>query len=149
MKEHKEFQFGWLIFALVAPVQILITCLFINDLGDRPIDITGFSFVSFLFFLIYLFFYGLTTKVSEEKITVAYGIGFPRRTIAMNRVKSVETVKSSWYYGWGIRVFPNGMLYNITGTAGVELQFTDTKYVIRIGSKDSQRLKQEIQKWIK
>ena len=149
MKDYKEFQFGWLIFILLVPVQVLITYAFVNNLGDRPFGPAGFIVVSSILILTYLFFYGLTTKVSEEKISVIYGIGFPRRTIAMNRVKSVETVKSPWYYGWGIRIFPKGMLYNISGTEGVEVHFIDTDNVIRIGSKASQRLKQEIQKGIK
>lgn len=149
MKDYKEFQFGWLIFAIIIPIQIVITYFFLNNLGDKPFSIAGFVLVSSILILTYLCFYGLTTIVSEGKITIVYGIGFPRRAIDMNKVKSVEMVKNPWYYGWGIRFFPNGMLYNITGTKGVELQFIDKAGVVRIGSKDSHRLKQEIQKRLK
>ncbi len=148
MKDYKEFQFGWLIFILIIPTQILITYLFINDLGDKPMGIIGFLIFSSIFILIYSFFYGLTTRVTAYKITVVFGIGFPRRTIALDRIKGVETVKTPWYYGWGIRFFPTGMLYNISGLQGVELKFNDTEDVIRIGSHNPQQLKKEISKRI-
>jgi hypothetical protein len=38
------------------------------------------------------------------------------------------------------------MLYNIGGSDGVELKFSDTIRVIRIGTKDALNLKQEIEK---
>ena len=149
MKDYKEFQFGWLIIVLVIPTQLLITYFFINDMGNKPFTVTGFIIVSSLLLLACLFFYGLTTKVSVDKITVVFGIGVPRRAIAINRIKSVEQVKTPWYYGWGIRYFPGGVLYNISGAYGVELKFKDTENVIRIGSKNPHQLKQEIAKRIK
>jgi hypothetical protein len=59
---------------------------------------------------------------------------------------TVESVTSPWYYGWGIRMIPNGTLYNISGGDGVELKFADTNRIIRIGTKDSLTLKKEIRK---
>jgi hypothetical protein len=131
---------------LVIPAQLLITYFFINNIGDKPFSVAGFIIVSSLLLLTFLFFYGLTAKVTADKITVVFGIGFPRRTIAINRIKSVSQVKTPWYYGWGIRFFPTGVLYNISGVDGVELTFNDTENVIRIGTKDSSRLKKEIEK---
>ena len=42
-----------------------------------------------------------------------------------------------------------GMLYNISGSSGVEIRFKDTLDVIRIGTKNSAKLKLEIVKRIK
>ena len=146
MKDYKEFQFGWLLFAVMIPTQILITYLYLNDLGDRPIETTGFLIASSIFLLGYLLFYGLTTIISADIITVSFGIGLIRKRILIKRISSVETVKTPWYYGWGIRFIPNGMLYNISGTGGVEIKFNHTERVVRVGSKDSTRLKDEIAK---
>ncbi|MEK6781763.1 MAG: hypothetical protein AABY93_08650 [Bacteroidota bacterium] len=146
MKDYKEFQFGWLIFAIIIPVQIFITYLFIYELGDRPIGTMGFIIISSIFIFVYLLFFGLTTTISADKISVVFGIGFIRRTIPINGIKSVECVKTPWYYGWGIRIFSSGMLYNISGFDGVELKFKDAESAIRIGTRDSAKLKQEIAK---
>ena len=149
MKDYKEFQFGWLIFVFAIPTQILITYLYVNDLGDRPIGQTGFAIASSMFLLLYLLFYGLTTKISVDNISVSFGVGLIRKRISIKRISTVESVKTPWYYGWGIRFIPNGMLYNVSGTDGVELKFNDTRRVFRIGTKDSIKLKEEIAKRIK
>ena len=144
MKEYKEVAFGWLIFIFVLPAQGIITYLYINDLGDRPLGTLGFVLVTLLFILIYLLFYQLTTKVANGLITVSFGVGLIRKRIQLSRISGVETVKNPWYYGWGIRFIPKGMLYNISGSDGVELKFKDTDRIIRIGTKDSAVLKREI-----
>jgi hypothetical protein len=146
MKDYKEFTFGWLIFLAVIPIHILLTYLHINNIGDRPIGTNPFILITLMFILICLLFYGLTTKITSDAITVSFGIGLIRKRIQLQRIRSVTTVKSPWYYGWGIRLIPNGLLYNISGSDGVELRFHDTNRIIRIGTKDSLRLKREIEK---
>jgi hypothetical protein len=105
--------------------------------------------ISSVFLLVYLLFYGLTTKISAEIITLSFGIGLIRKRILINRISNVETVKTPWYYGYGIRFIPNGMLYNISGSEGIEIEFNDTKRVVRIGSKNPGLLKLQIEKRIK
>lgn len=148
MKDYKEFQFGWLIFALIIPAQILITYSYLLN-GDKPFEIMGFMTVSIILILLYLLFYGLTTKISGDTIVITFGIGLIKRRIKIERIIAAEAVKNPWYYGWGIRYFPKGMLYNINGSSGVEIKFKDTEDMIRIGTMDSAKLKQEITKRIK
>ncbi len=149
MKDYKEFQPGWILFVLIIPVQLLITYLYFNGLGDKPLDTNSFKIISLLNMLTCLFFYGLTTRITTDKITVSFGIGIVRKRILINRIKSVEIVRNPWYYGWGIRFIPKGMLYNIGGLDGVELKFKDTNRVIRIGTKGANALKLEIEKRLK
>lgn len=146
MKDYKEFTFGWLIFAFVVPIHLLLTYLYVNNLGDRPIGTNGFIAITSILILVGLLFYGLTIRITSRTIFVSFGIGLIRKKIPLERITSVVTVKSPWYYGWGIRMIPNGILYNISGTGGVELKFNDTKNIVRIGSKDSSRLKMEIER---
>jgi hypothetical protein len=146
MKDYKEFTFGWLIFVVLIPIHLLLTYLYINDIGDRPMGTNGYIIVTVICILIYFLFYGLTTKITSDTITVSFGVGLIRKKIQLKRVNTVDTIKSPWYYGWGIRIIPNGTLYNISGTDGVELKFNDTNRIIRIGTKDSSTLKKEIEK---
>lgn len=148
MKDYKEFTFGWLIFIFAVPIHLLLTVFYINDVGDSPIGFTGYLAISLTFIVLYLFFYGMTTKLTNNTLAVSFGIGLIRKTIPLKRIKAVYTVKSPWYYGWGIRMIPNGTLYNISGQDGVELKFNDTERIIRIGTWDSMNLKKEIEKRI-
>ena len=146
MNDYKEFQFGWLIFALIIPIQIFITYVYLFNLGDKPFEIMGFMTVSIILIFVYLLFYGLTTKISRDSIDIAFGIGLIKRRIKIERIIAVEAVKNPWYYGWGIRYIPKGMLYTISGSNGVEIKFKDTVEVVRIGTMDSVKLKHEILK---
>jgi len=146
MKDYKEFQFGWLIFIFLIPVQILIAYFYINNIGDRPMDATGYITVNVILVIPYFLFYGMTTRITNEQIVISFGIGLIKKKILLSRVTSVEQVTSPWYYGYGIRFIPNGMMYNIGGSNGVELVFNDTKRIFRIGSKDASRLQREILK---
>jgi hypothetical protein len=99
---------------------------------------------SVIFLLVYLLFYGMKTEVTENSIRISYGIGLIRKTIKLTNVKSVSVVSNPWYYGWGIRLIPNGWLYNINGSAGVELAFKDRSRIIRIGSGNASALNKAI-----
>ena len=146
MKDYKEFSFGWLMFVFVPPVLVFITYLFLNDLGNNPLTIYGYITVIIVTGLVCLLFYGLTTRVTPEKIKVSFGIGLITKTILLNRIKTIEEVRNPWYYGWGIRIIPKGMLFNISGAKGIELKFTDSNRIVRIGSQNPFVLKQEIEK---
>jgi len=146
MKDYKEFQFGWIVFWCIICIQVLVTFFYLTSLGSRAIGVNGYLVISLLSIVVLLLFYGLTTRVTDEAVTVSFGIGIIRKRIRFDRIKSVEAVKTPWYYGWGIRIIPNGILYNVSGLDGVELKFIDRRTVIRIGTKDSENLKREIQK---
>jgi hypothetical protein len=142
---YKELQVAWPLFVITIPLQFIITYLYWNDLGDRPLSHFGFGMTTIVFILIYLTFYGMTTKVTDDTILVTFGIGFVRKRIAIKRIKNIEVVKTRWYYGYGIRYIPEGMLYNISGNSAVELNLSDSERVIRIGTKDAAKLKHKIE----
>ncbi len=146
MIEYKEIQFGWLIFAFLLPALAIITYLFLNESGSRPLETIEYMVICLITLFIYLLFYRLTTTFTADLIIVSFGIGLISKRIKISRIKTVAVVKNPWYYGWGIRFIPNGMLYNMSGSDGVELTFNDTGRVIRIGSANAVRLKEEISK---
>jgi hypothetical protein len=146
MKGYKEFTFGWLTFGIMIPIEVLLTYLYVNNIGDRPMTTSIYIVITVTLTLTFILFYGLTTEVTVDKITVSFGPGIIKKTIELKTISSVDTVISPWYYGWGIRIIPNGVLYNISGTDGVELRFNDRKGIIRIGTNHSVQLKSEIEK---
>ncbi len=146
MKPYKEFQFGWWIFILMIPIQIYLAYTFFYNIGDKPLDKSSYLIANGTFVLIYLLFYGMTTTIEKGKIKITFGLGLIRKTIETNKIKNIYVVTNPWFYGWGIRLIPNGWLYNISGSNGIELKFNDRERVIRIGTKDPAQLKNEIDK---
>ena len=145
---YREFQFSWLLTGILIPVYLLITYFYITGLGDRPSPTNGFLMLSGLFVFLFLLFYRMTTVVDKGEIKVSFGVGLIRKKIRVSDVKSVQSVTNPWYYGYGIRMVPNGWLYNVSGPHAVELQFYDRKRVVMVGTKRPAELRNLIQRQI-
>lgn len=141
-RSYSEFQFAWWILILI-PVWISIVLLADDKLGDAETS-PLFLPITILFVVIALMFYGMKTIVNESKITIQFGIGLIRKTINLSDIQSVDSVRNKWYYGWGIRIIPNGWLYNIAGLRAVEVIRKDKNSVLRIGSKHPEILRKVI-----
>lgn len=144
MGTYREFQFGTLLVITVGLTEILMGWLFINDIGAAPIGLGGFLVISMMLLMSMLLFYGMRTVVDHEKVVVSFGIGIIRRRIDLSTVQQVDIVKSPWYYGWGIRFIPHGMLYNVSGSEGVELKLFPGDKLIRIGTKNPAQLQEAL-----
>lgn len=144
MKKFKEFQFAWwLVIAFIVTLLLVTTPFKIQ--GD---SLNRLLVVSIVFITIAILFYGLKTEIDDHKIRLSFGIGLIRKTIRLDKIKTVTEVRNNWIYGWGVRFIPNGMLYNISGLKAVELTFYDSGRIIRIGTSDTKLLKNEIEKYI-
>ncbi|HSD67043.1 MAG TPA: hypothetical protein VLF95_10095 [Vicinamibacteria bacterium] len=75
----------------------------------------------------------LTVEVDEEAIRLRFGIGLVRRRIPLRNVQGWREVRNPWYSGWGIRLGPGGVLWNVSGLDAVQLALGDGKH-FRIGT---------------
>src|SRR5690554_4065064 len=139
---YNEFQFAWWILILI-PVWLGVI-IATEDRADLHLISILISPITILCVLIALLFYGMKTTVTGSKITIAFGIGLIRKSIDLSTVQSVKSVKNQWYYGWGIRMIPNGWLYNIAGLRAVKIKRKDKNSVLRIGSKHPEILRKVI-----
>jgi len=81
-----------------------------------------------------LFAFGtLTVEVSEDAIRLWFGVGLVRKRIALRDVRSWRESRNPWYTGWGIRLGPGGVLWNVSGFDAVQLDLGDSKH-FRIGT---------------
>jgi hypothetical protein len=109
--------------------------LYWTALTPRPALIAAAVIIGLAFVL----FSTLTVIVRDQTVEVFFGPGLIRRRIPLDRIREVETVRTPWYYGWGVRLTPSGWLWNVSGLGGVELRFNDGSR-FRIGSDEPQRL---------
>jgi hypothetical protein len=148
MIKYNKFQFGWLIVIVFLIIMIWMTFAYIYQWGNNPIDRTGFIIFMSLFGLIFLGFYGMTVIVTDKQIRIKLGVGFYTKKIDLSAVNSVIIQKYPVYYGYGIRIIPNGVLFNVSGNHAVEIRFKDRNKVILIGTDDWENLKDAIEKSI-
>jgi len=68
-------------------------------------------------------------------ISSYFGPGFWRKDTPLGDIASVERTRSSALEGWGIRITPRGMLYNVAGRDAVEVRLA-TGRRFRLGTDD-------------
>jgi len=81
----------------------------------------------------------LTVRVDSVELGLRFGLGLVRRRFALASVASFGEVRNPWHYGWGVRWYPGGTLYNVSGLSAVELVLNDGRRV-RIGTDEPAEL---------
>src|SRR5665811_530799 len=76
-----------------------------------------------VFVALMLAFSRLTVVVDETRVSVGFGGGLARRRFELHTIEAARTVKVPWLAGWGIRLTPQGWLYNAWGRGAIELRF--------------------------
>ena len=84
-------------------------------------------------------FWSLTVTVDSETVRIHFGPGLIRFSWARADILSAQAATTPWYYGWGLRFYNGGWLYNVSGTESVELSLQGSKNV-RIGTDDVEGL---------
>jgi len=136
MYRHTQIGYLTLIVILVAAVGIVATLP--DDVRPVVLGVAG------LMVVIAILFSSLTVAVGDGELRFHFGPGFWRKRIALTDVKAATSTQNSWWEGWGIRVTPRGMLYNVSGTKAVEIELRSGRQ-FRIGTDEPEALVQAIQ----
>ena len=67
----------------------------------------------------------------------------------MSAIDSITVTKYPLYFGYGIRMIPKGMLYNVSGRYAIEIKIKGKKSVMYIGTNDWDNLKMVLEESIK
>lgn len=127
-------QFGKFSVAVMLPILIfLVIMLILTGFKDAiPAMIMIFVIVTVLVCL--LIFYKLTIEIDSSHVAFKLGTGLVRKKYALKDIEGCRPVKNSALYGIGIRMIPEGWLYNVSGRFAIELTFKNKKSKIRIGT---------------
>ncbi|MFZ5981174.1 MAG: hypothetical protein ACOYVF_11135 [Candidatus Zixiibacteriota bacterium] len=137
---HTQFA-GWpVVFPL--GVCILITVYF----GVIKSETFGLL-TSVVFIVLMVLFYSLKITVDEKYLRLRYGIGLIRIKFPVREIMTCETVRNRWWYGLGIRVIPEGWLFNINGLDAVRVNMRN-RTVYRFGTDEPDKLCQAINRFI-
>jgi hypothetical protein len=123
-----------------------MTFAYIQQWGNNPIDVYGYIFFMTLFSGMLLAFYGITIIVTDKHLLIKFGIGFYSKKIELASINSVAVLKTPCCYGYGIRIIPNGLLYNLGSKHSIEIKLKKRKQVIQIGTNDLEKLKEAVEK---
>ena len=142
IERYKHTQVGYLIISVMAAVMVLIGVVLANA-GTNWIAIGVLVVIAVALVL----FSSLTVVIWGEELEARFGPGPIRKRFKLKEIESCQVVKNHWYYGWGIRLTPHGVLYNVSGFYAVEVKLRTGKK-FRIGTDVPQELEQAIQQAI-
>ncbi len=123
-------------------IVLLAAALGIFAFGPRSMQPVTIS-VAVLLILTGVLFSSLTVEVSGGELRFHFGPGFWRKRYALADVVDASVAPSSWWEGWGIRITPRGMLYNVSGTGAVEIKLRSGQR-FRIGTDEPEALAQAL-----
>lgn len=140
--KYKKSQIGWIIISLLLTAIIFLSLAYTNQWGNRPLPLTPYILLTLLFAGICALFYQLTVEVNGSTLKLIYGIGLIRIKFTIDKLEEIKIIKTPWYYGLGIRITPDGMLYNIQGTKAVNISYTRNKKKksVMIGTTEPEKL---------
>ncbi len=128
-------QLGYTILAVLLGALAVCVWQFSREAMAFQVFIT----VTVILSVISTFFGTLSVKVTDESIVWYFGIGFWKKKIDLAVIDNVRQVKNKGWWGWGIRYYGEGWLYNVSGLGAVELTLVDGKR-LRIGSDEPEKL---------
>jgi len=134
MAIHKYTQFGRFSVITILPFLAFVTVMFIISVKDDQVAAIILGIVGIIFLICLLIFYRLTIDIDETCVTIKFGTGLFRKKFPLAGIGGCRPVRNSPLYGIGIRMIPDGWLYNVTGRDAIELTFKNKKSVVRIGT---------------
>jgi len=127
-------------------IVMLVAALGIFAFGPRsalPITIS----VAVLLLISGVLFSSLTVEVSDGELRFHFGPGFWRKRFALSEIVGADVTRSSAWEGWGIRITPRGMLYNVSGKEAVEVHLRSGQR-FRIGTDEAEVLAEALRRAI-
>ncbi|MFH1053814.1 MAG: hypothetical protein V1740_05355 [Candidatus Woesearchaeota archaeon] len=144
--EYKHTQIGHLmIFTLIAVAVLFGIIIYQADLNKDNSEFFIVIAIMIITLLIVGSFTTLNVRIDDEYLRIKFGYGIYQRKFLLKNIKSVESVKNHWYYGWGIRIWfwPFMQIFNVSGFDAVEIKMKDGK-IYRIGTDDQKNLEYAI-----
>ena len=143
IERYKHTQVGYLIIIVMAIVMvgigIILATVGLNGVAIAVLIIMG---------VVLVLFSSLTVIIRENELEVRFGPGLIHKRFKLSEIESCQVVKNHWYYGWGLRLTPQGMLYSVSGLHAVELKLTIGKK-FRIGTDVPEKLDEAIRSAVK
>lgn len=121
----KRTQYGWIIIAIIFA--------FAGIVIYQKQDLKTILIISIISLVLLLLFYKLTINVTDRYIQFSFGIGLIKGKYDL---ESIVVCKPLSYipFGWGIRLRPGVILFNVSGNKAIELEIKNKNRKVWIGT---------------
>ena len=109
--------------------------------GAKP----GLLIISLVLLAVAIALSSMTVEIDDRELRAYFGPGITAKRVALSDIAGAEVMPSSAWSGWGIRITPRGMLYNVSGRGAVEITLKNGNR-FRIGTDEEENLKAAIER---
>ena len=138
IKRYEHTQVGYFIIVAIVATMVAIGIILAN---------TSFNWIAIavlvVLAVVVLLFHSLTVVISREELVVQFGPGVIRKRFKLNEIELCQAVRIPWYYGWGIRATPQGMVFRVSGFHAVQIRLNTGREFV-IGTDVPQELEEAI-----
>lgn len=135
---YRHTQVGWKVYLALIPFTLFVVFWLVAQ------DAQVLTWLLVILAVTLASFGWLTVDVDPRRVLIKFGVGLIQRSIPLDTIRGFAPVTNRWYYGWGIRFTPHGILYNVSGLQAVELLLDDGRRV-RIGTDEPDALVRALQ----
>jgi hypothetical protein len=128
---YRHTQIGWVILGVAVGIVLLGRLTVPSGVPITPMLVIAAA--------VAIFFGTLTVEVDHEALRLRFGVGLIRKRIPLADVRAWREVRNPWLVGWGIRLAPGYVLWNVSGLDAVELELGDAKR-FRVGTDEPEAL---------
>ena len=124
-------QFGWIFFIVIVIIAGVV--IYQNQ------NLQATIILLMICVILLLLFYKLTITVSEEYVKFSFGIGLIK---GKYNLKDIARCQPIHYIplGWGIRLRPGVILFNVSGNKAIELEIKNKNRKVWIGTNVPQEI---------
>ncbi|MGB7904259.1 MAG: hypothetical protein WCF43_06175 [Steroidobacteraceae bacterium] len=87
----------------------------------------------------------MTVRIQDGALRIRFGPGWPRKTVPLADISTVEITRTSFIDGWGVHRTRRGWLYNVSGYDAVLLKLASGRNLL-VGSDEPRRLQAALQR---
>jgi hypothetical protein len=133
---YKHSQVGWIIWGICLPVVLvlwIVSVIYPTQMTTGPV------IISIAIIIALILFGRLTIYVDNDGVGFYFGPGIIKKYFPFSQIDSAIKARNHWFWGWGIRWFGRGWLYNVSGLDSIEIRLKSGK-VLRIGTDEPDKL---------
>ena len=137
---YKHTQTGYLMIIVA-----LVVLMAVGQIATKTGFDSSILATIFLVLLVLGSFISLTVAIDKTHLKIKFGYGIFRKSFALSDIVSANSVKNSWYHGWGMHFWfwPPMRIYNVSGFSAVEIKMKNGK-IYRIGTDEPKKLEEAL-----
>ncbi len=142
---YRHTQRGWMIGIACGLGAVTFLVMAATQPFPNQVERTMFVLGAALMAGIGLLWSRMTIEVRGDRLRWSFGLGWPRFSLRLAEIRSIDVTRTTFWQGWGIHLTGQGWLYNVSGSDAVLIVRNDGKKLL-LGTDEPRRLKAAVER---